>query len=120
MLKVVFLTILCLSERCIGEFDLFRPLIIDLLLPGKLLLNFEGATESPRALLIHLGSGCDAIDSHVYESLRLDDAHDFVQVFKNIVKHFHVRLRVRLPRGMRTGMNDTIHIKVECIELRVI
>ena len=68
------LTCIFLSETRICKLDtLVRPGALDLLLPCKLLLDFEGSLESSGSLLVHFGSGSHSIDGQKEQFLGLDD-----------------------------------------------
>ena len=105
------LTCIFLSETRICKLDtLVRPGALDLLLPCKLLLDFEGSLESSGSLLVHFGSGCNSINGHVNDFLGLYDDHDLVNVLENVVEHFNVCVGGFFTRRVSAGMNDSVHV----------
>jgi hypothetical protein len=72
-------------------------------------------------LLVHFGPWGDTVDGQVDEFLRSDDDHDLVHVVLDV---FDLFLKVFwgfyiLAFGVDGGVDETIHVDVEVVDLRV-
>ena len=96
------------------------PLVLDKGLAKLPLLCLVCASEASRPLLIHLGPWGDPVDGQVENLLRFDDAHDLVDVVKDVVEHSLLRAGLGAFLRVRAGVDDTVHVKVEVVELGVV
>lgn len=75
--------------------------------------------ESPGPLLVQLGSRSYTVNCQINELLRSGKGHDGVGVLKYIVENIFNALRSRAILRPSTGMDDTIHVEVQVVNLGV-
>ena len=115
-IEALFLRLLLLRD-----FDAFLgPLLLDVGRSFKLLLRIDCSSESSRSLLVHFCSWCNSIDGEVNGLSWLDDADDLVCVLKNQVKHLLFTLRLWSIQGMAAWMNNSVHVEVKIVNLRIV
>lgn len=95
-------------------------LTVDLLLPLFSLQSFPCSGKTSRSLLIHFCARCHTINSHVNHFLWPCDAHETVNVRKNVVKHLSFVFRLRATLRMRARMDYTVHIEVQVVDSRLV
>ena len=93
-------------------------MILFIILAGSL-CHILGTSKSSRTLLIELGPWCNSVNGHEYRNFGFNNlCNDSVEVVHDSKHHIFFREDVRDVHviGMRTSVNDTIHIEVEVIE----
>mmetsp|Transcript_13158 Transcript_13158/g.33917 ORF Transcript_13158/g.33917 Transcript_13158/m.33917 type:complete len:226 (+) Transcript_13158:1951-2628(+) len=88
------------------------------LLPLHLLALLRSA-EAPGALLVHLGARGHAVDGHVDDLLRADDADKAVEVQENVLVHVLLVLRRRPVLGVAARVDDAVHIEVQVVKVSI-
>ena len=80
-------------------------------------LYLFGGAETASALLVHLGPGCDTIDSHKEGALRADDVEEMINVGENLSKDLllsDAEERIDVV-GMRAVVDDAVHVQIEVV-----
>mmetsp|Transcript_6747 Transcript_6747/g.16597 ORF Transcript_6747/g.16597 Transcript_6747/m.16597 type:complete len:270 (+) Transcript_6747:3036-3845(+) len=76
------------------------------------LLRLLRRAESPRALLVHLRAGGDAVDGEVQELSGTDRTDESVHVQTYVFVHLLLVFGLGAVLGMRAGVDDPVHVDV--------
>jgi hypothetical protein len=81
------------------------------------LFRFARRLEATRALLIHFGTRRHAVDRHEKHLARRNDVKQTVDVVENVDENllFGNRILQRIFVGMRTSVNNAIHVEVQVV-----
>jgi len=110
-----------IALNCLQIYVSPSELIQQLFLFGLKLLSFHGSSETSGTLLVHFCSRSNTINGKIEEFTRTYDIHNFINIIVNvsalllkIVRFFDV-----LTFGVACGVNKSIHIDVEIIDVGV-
>ena len=85
----------------------------------RILFFFHSSSKSPASLLINLCNRSNTINSKVNHFFRSHCVDNFVCILKDIVEDLSFGLRLRFALGMETRMDNTVHVEVQVVDLRV-
>ena len=100
--------------------DLVLPVRLDFGLSLFLRLGVFRSAESPGPLLVLLRTWGHSIDGEVEHVFGLYNADDFVCVQVDCFEDFLLALGLGSSLGVSAGMDNTVHVKVKVVHLRVI
>mmetsp|Transcript_11730 Transcript_11730/g.27665 ORF Transcript_11730/g.27665 Transcript_11730/m.27665 type:complete len:309 (+) Transcript_11730:1568-2494(+) len=109
-----------LSRCSVGKCSPFcLPVLSEPFLFSLHLLPLLCSPESTSALLVHFGTRRDTINRHVHESLRPDDPEKAIEIKEDVLVHMLLVLWCRPVFGMAAGMDDSVHVQVQIVEIAV-
>mmetsp|Transcript_3575 Transcript_3575/g.8633 ORF Transcript_3575/g.8633 Transcript_3575/m.8633 type:complete len:208 (-) Transcript_3575:157-780(-) len=109
-----------LSRCSVGKCSPFcLPVLSEPFLFSLHFLPLLCSPESTSALLVHFGTRRDTIDRHVDEPLWPDDPEKPVKIKEDVLVHMLLVLWCWPVFGMAAGMDDSIHVQVQIVEIAV-
>ena len=100
--------------------DLVLPTRFDSCLVRFLFFCVFGCAEASRSLLVLLCTGSHSVDCQVEHLLGLHEANDLVRVLGDVVIDFLFTPRLWCVLRVGTWVNDTVHVEVEVVDLRIV
>ena len=110
----------CIIVLAFVKDDLVLPACFDFGFMLFLLLSVSCSAKSPRSLLILLCAWSYSVDCKVEHFFWFYNSDYFVCVQVNSLKNFLFALGLRTVLRMSAWMDDTVHIEIEIVHLRVV
>ena len=69
--------------------------------------------------MIHLGSGCDAIDGEVEKFSRTNGTNEAIDVETDVFVHFLFVVGLGAVFGVGAGVDDPVHVDIEVVGFEI-